>query len=91
MYNDEDIIDMLKDLFEYDEAEALKTLESAKANESKYEALMTSYTIYIAMKRLPNAKEELQKTRDMIRAKKPEVPKSHKNISKKPISQYNIN
>ena len=95
MPKDEDIIEMLVDLFGYDRTTAINVFENSKFDSDKYDALLASYEIYEIMKRLPSAKIELQKTRDLIKQREINLNSAPKNtpqnISRKPISQYNIN
>jgi hypothetical protein len=91
MPKDEDIIEMLVDLFGYDRTTAINVFENSKLDPYKYDALLASYEIYETMKRLPDAKIELQKTRDLIKQRETNLNSAPKSAPRKPISQYNIN
>jgi hypothetical protein len=96
---DKQIIEMLQELFKCSEEQAYFELEYAKDDELRMKSMEKAYYVYSAMKRLPNAKEEIEKTsrlvieeRKKIREKREdELFKGHSQAVKKPLSKYDIN
>jgi hypothetical protein len=97
--SDQQIIEMLKDLFKYSEEQAYYELKYAKNDELRMQSMEKAYLVYSAMKRLPNGKEEIEKTsravieeRKKLREKREdELFKGRSQVAKKPLSKYDIN